>query len=69
MYIEQFHIPKIAHSSYLLGGKDDCAIIDPRRDINIYIDAAKIYTPASANCQFEHQPLQEGDKFFEKHIK
>ena len=95
MYIEQFHVPKIAHSSYLLGGKENCAIVDPRRDVHIYIEAAKkmgfkithilethlhadfvsghldlaekteakIYAPASANCQFKHQPLQEGDEF------
>lgn len=41
MYIEQFYVPKIAHSSYLLGGKVNCAIVDPRRDVNIYIEAAK----------------------------
>jgi hydroxyacylglutathione hydrolase len=94
MYIEQFYVPKIAHSSYLLGGKVNCAIVDPRRDVCIYIEAAKrmgfkithilethlhadfisghldlaektgakIYTPASANCQFKHQPVKEGDE-------
>ena len=41
MYIEQFHVPKIAHSSYLLGGKVNCAIVDPRRDVHIYIEEAK----------------------------
>ena len=93
MYIEQFYVSKIAHSSYLLGGQVHCAIIDPRRDVDIYIEAAKrmgfkithilethlhadfvsghldlaektgakIYAPASADCQFEHQPLKEGD--------
>ena len=95
MYIEQFYVPKIAHSSYLLGGTEHCAIIDPRRDVEVYIEAAKrmgfkithilethlhadfvsghldlaektgakIYVPASADCQFEHQPLKEGDEF------
>jgi len=95
MYIEQFYVPKIAHSSYLLAGSEHCAIVDPRRDVDIYIEAAKemgfkithilethlhadfvsghldlaektgakIYVPASADCQFEHQPLQEGDEF------
>ncbi len=41
MYIEQFYIPKIAHSSYLLGGNESCAIIDPSRDVERYIEAAK----------------------------
>ena len=95
MYIEQFYVPKIAHSSYLLGGKENCAIIDPRRDVDIYIEAAKkmgfkithilethlhadfvsghldlaeksgakVYASISADCQFKHQSLQEGDEF------
>ncbi len=40
MFIQQFFIKGIAHSSYLLGGTKTCAIIDPRRDVQIYIDAA-----------------------------
>lgn len=95
MYIEQFYVPKIAHSSYLLGGEANCAIVDPSRDVDRYIVAAKnmgfkithilethlhadfisghmdlaektgakIHAPASANCQFEHQALKEGDEF------
>jgi len=34
MYLEQFYIPKIAHSSYLLRGGKNCAIVDPRRDVD-----------------------------------
>jgi glyoxylase-like metal-dependent hydrolase (beta-lactamase superfamily II)/rhodanese-related sulfurtransferase len=41
MFVQQFFVKGIAHSSYLLGGAKTCAIIDPRRDIQIYIDAAK----------------------------
>lgn len=41
MIVQQFFVKGIAHSSYLLGGTKTCAIIDPRRDIDIYIDAAK----------------------------
>lgn len=41
MYIEQFYIPKIAHISYLLAGEKCCAIIDPSRDVERYILAAK----------------------------
>ncbi len=40
MLLEHFFTPKIAHSSYLLAGKDTCAIIDPRRDVDLYIQAA-----------------------------
>ena len=41
MFVQQFFVKGIAHSSYLLGGVNTCAIIDPRRDIEIYLDAAK----------------------------
>lgn len=40
MLLKHFFIEKIAHSSYMLAGKNSCAIIDPRRDIDIYIEAA-----------------------------
>lgn len=40
MFIQQFFVPGLAHSSYLLGGTSTCAIVDPRRDIDIYLDAA-----------------------------
>jgi len=41
MFVQQFFVKGLAHSSYLLGGSNTCAIIDPRRDVDIYIDAAK----------------------------
>lgn len=40
MIIQQFFIKGIAHSSYLLGGTKTCAIIDPQRDVDIYMEAA-----------------------------
>ena len=41
MFVQQFFLKGIAHSSYLLGGTKTCAIIDPRRDVQLYLDAAK----------------------------
>jgi len=41
MLVQQFFVSGIAHSSYLLGGTKTCAIVDPRRDIDIYLDAAE----------------------------
>ena len=41
MYVQQFFVKGLAHSSYLLGGSESCAIIDPRRDVQLYIDAAE----------------------------
>jgi len=41
MFVQQFFLKGIAHSSYLIGGKEECAIVDPRRDVEIYIEAAR----------------------------
>ena len=41
MFIQQFFVNGIAHSSYLLGGTEACAIIDPMRDVEIYVQAAR----------------------------
>jgi hydroxyacylglutathione hydrolase len=41
MFVQQFFVPGLAHSSYLLGGASHCAIIDPRRDVEIYLAAAE----------------------------
>ncbi len=41
MIVQQFFVPGLAHSSYLLGGTSTCAIVDPRRDVQVYLDAAK----------------------------
>jgi glyoxylase-like metal-dependent hydrolase (beta-lactamase superfamily II)/rhodanese-related sulfurtransferase len=95
LIIQQFFTEGIAHSSYILGGKDTCAVVDPRRDAEIYVQharemgmkithilethlhadfisghmelarltGAKIYAPKTANCDFEHIPLTEGNSF------
>ncbi len=41
MFVQQFFVKGLAHSSYLLGGNESCAIVDPRRDIDMYIQAAE----------------------------
>jgi len=40
VFVQQFFIPGIAHSSYLVGAESECAIVDPTRDIERYLDAA-----------------------------
>lgn len=40
MLLKHFFIGKIAHSSYILAGKKTCAVIDPQRDVDIYIEEA-----------------------------
>ncbi len=41
MLIQQFFVNGLAHISYIVGGSKTCAVIDPRRDIQIYLDTAK----------------------------
>jgi hydroxyacylglutathione hydrolase len=40
MLVQNFFVSGLAHSSYLLGGSSSCAIVDPQRDIDVYIAAA-----------------------------
>lgn len=41
MLLKHFFTGKIAHSSYILAGKNTCAVIDPQRDVDIYIREAR----------------------------
>jgi len=41
MLVQQFFVSGLAHASYLLAGSKTCAVIDPRRDIQVYLEAAK----------------------------
>ncbi len=41
MLLKHYFVSKIAHSSYILAGKSCCAVIDPRRDTEFYIDEAR----------------------------
>lgn len=93
MRLKHYFVEKIAHSSYILAGGSTCAVIDPQRDIDIYLQearalnvaithilethlhadfisghldlakatGARIYAPKSAQCDFEHVALSEGD--------
>jgi glyoxylase-like metal-dependent hydrolase (beta-lactamase superfamily II)/rhodanese-related sulfurtransferase len=95
MQITPFFVKGIAHHSYILAGKQNCAVIDPQRDTDLYLEEAKsrglkithilethlhadfvsghidladatgarIYAPKTANCEFEHTGLSEGDTF------
>jgi glyoxylase-like metal-dependent hydrolase (beta-lactamase superfamily II) len=41
MRIKHFFLNKIAHSSYIIAGQKSCAVIDPQRDVDIYIHEAR----------------------------
>jgi hydroxyacylglutathione hydrolase len=40
MYFEQFYLGCLAHASYMLGSEGEAAVIDPQRDVDIYLNAA-----------------------------
>ena len=41
MLLKHFFVEKIAHSSYILAGQNSCAVIDPQRDIDVYLREAR----------------------------
>ena len=41
MYFEQFYLGCLAHASYLFGSEGEAVIVDPQRDVEIYIEAAQ----------------------------
>jgi len=41
MLLKHYFVKKIAHNSYILAGQKSCAVIDPQRDIDIYIHEAR----------------------------
>jgi glyoxylase-like metal-dependent hydrolase (beta-lactamase superfamily II)/rhodanese-related sulfurtransferase len=43
MYFRQFYLGCLAHASYLIGSGDDAAVVDPQRDVDIYIEDAKAH--------------------------
>ncbi len=40
MYFEQFYLGCLAHASYLFGSDGEAVVVDPQRDIEIYLEAA-----------------------------
>lgn len=43
MYLQQFFIEGLGHASYLIGSDEtkEAAVVDPRRDIQVYVEAAQ----------------------------
>ena len=41
MYFEQFYLGCLAHASYLFGSEGEAVVIDPQRDVDIYLEAAQ----------------------------
>ena len=40
MYFEQFYLGCLAHASYMFGSGSEAAVVDPQRDVEIYLQAA-----------------------------
>ncbi|HET7712083.1 MAG TPA: MBL fold metallo-hydrolase [Thermoanaerobaculia bacterium] len=40
MHFHQFYLACLAHASYLIGDGGECAIVDPQRDVDQYLDEA-----------------------------
>jgi hydroxyacylglutathione hydrolase len=41
LYFEQFYLTCLSHASYMLGSEGIAAVVDPQRDVGIYIEEAK----------------------------
>ena len=41
MYFEQFYLGCLAHASYLLASEGDAVVVDPQRDVELYLKAAE----------------------------
>ena len=40
MYFEQFYLGCLAHASYIFGSEGEAAVVDPQRDVDLYLEAA-----------------------------
>jgi glyoxylase-like metal-dependent hydrolase (beta-lactamase superfamily II)/rhodanese-related sulfurtransferase len=49
MYFEQFYLTCLAHASYMIGSEGEAAVVDPQRDVDIYLRAA-----AEQNLEIRH---------------
>jgi len=43
MHFRQFYLGCLAHASYLIGSGSEAAVVDPQRDIDIYLEEAKAH--------------------------
>src|ERR1700675_1921771 len=40
MYFEQFYLGCLAHASYLLASDGEAVVVDPQRDVELYLNAS-----------------------------
>src|SRR5271166_2133355 len=46
MYFEQFYLGCLAHASYMLASQGEAVVVDPQRDVEIYLQAAETHQVA-----------------------
>ena len=49
MYFQQFYLTCLSHASYMLGSEGVAVVVDPQRDVSLYIDEA-----ATQGLKIEH---------------
>ncbi|HLH37522.1 MAG TPA: MBL fold metallo-hydrolase [Bryobacteraceae bacterium] len=49
MYFQQFYLACLSHASYMIGSEGVACVVDPRRDVSLYLDEA-----AKENLRIEH---------------
>ena len=49
MYFEQFYLGCLAHASYMLASEGEAVVVDPQRDVEIYLKGcgseSRFYSP------------------------
>ena len=43
MHFKQFYVGCLAHASYLIGDAGEAVVVDPARDVQMYLDEAKAH--------------------------
>src|SRR5207247_9439849 len=41
MFFKQFYLGCLAHASYMIGSEEQAAVVDPQRDVEMYLEEAK----------------------------
>lgn len=49
MYFEQFYLTCLSHASYMIGSEGVACVVDPQRDVSLYLDEARAH-----NLKIEH---------------
>jgi len=76
MFFKQYSLQGLACQSYFLGEGDSAIVVDPQRDVDIYLDTdhvsgntelaqrtgALLHIHPGAHAGYAHQPLREGDE-------